>query len=134
MTNTNTERNSTTNKMRWSARGISTAWLAVTLIWVIGGYLTEIKRGYAEFSFAHGGEILFLVLVGILIILLGWWREIVGGIILIISASGFLVAFLIAAEFSLSVLLKGLLICIPFVLSGLLYLLCWRQMKKQDII
>ena len=133
MNDVNKKMSSKTNQIRWSARGISTAWLVVTLIWIIGRYLAEIKRGYTELSFADGGEILILTLVGILIVLLGWWREIVGGTILIISASGFLLVFLITARFSLTVVLKGLIICLPFLFSGLLYLLCWRRMRKKDI-
>ncbi len=133
MNNKNKKNHLTTNQILWLARGISTVWLVVTLIWIIGRYSTEIKRGYAEFNFADGGEILFLALVGILTILLGWWREFIGGTILIISASGFLVAFLVATKFSLSVLLKGPAICIPFQLSGLLHLHCWKREKVQKM-
>lgn len=129
MNNKSKKNTLTTNQLRWWARGISTIWLVVTTIWIVGGFSTEVKRGYSELSFADGGEILLLVLAGILVILLGWWREIIGGTILIISSLGFLVAFLTATKFSQSVLLKGLLICVPFLLSGLLYLIAWRRMR-----
>lgn len=132
--NTNKKKLSTTNKLRWFARSLSVYGAAAALIWVIGGFLTEVERGNAEINFGDVGKILIFVLVGILIVLLGFWREIIWGIILTVSGLGFFTAFLIAGGFNLNFLLKGLFICIPILLSGLLYLICWRRMRKQGIL
>ena len=59
---------------------------------------------------------------------IGWWRENIGGTILVIAGLGMLLAIFILLpphDYLLS-----LIFCLPFLLSGILYLKYWKQSKS----
>jgi hypothetical protein len=74
---------------------------------------------------------LLVTLVGVII---AWWREAIGGLILTIVGTVALVMFMLTnkPEDYWITLVTG----VPFLVSGILYLKCWRRIKSktsQDI-
>jgi hypothetical protein len=114
------------NNMRWTARIIG---LIIGLIW-----LSQVP-GILEFSNIPlplwiQAALLITPMVGVLI---AWRWEAIGGAILIIGAILFVtlpnIAFAAAGR-EIKFGLSGVLILLPILVAGILFLICWRRSKS----
>jgi len=114
--------------MRYLARIISTLLAAFLLLFAIGEGINSWSRGGGmEFDYEHIKMTVYFALIAVGTIL-GWWRDIFGGVILT----------LVGIVFSLTVLIEMeshdywiiLIFGMPFLVCGALFLLSWRRQKK----
>jgi hypothetical protein len=111
--------------IRWLARGIG-AFFAVAYVYL------GITTGPASPSLEEVAVVLSLLL-GVLI---AWWREGLGGLILLLTSvvlfliMGFVVV--VDSPGQRSTLL--LLFVIPYLVPGLLFLMCWLRSKKPGML
>jgi hypothetical protein len=114
-----------TKWIRWLARGIGTV-MAVTYLYL------GITTGPSLPSIEEIAVVLTLVL-GVLI---AWRREGLGGLILTIAAvvSFLIMVFVTVPEYpdQRSTLLQ--LFVLPYLLPGILFLICWWRSRKSGII
>ncbi len=107
--------------VRWLARGTGSFFAASFL------YL-GITTGPSPPSLAEAGVVLVLLL-GVLI---AWWREGLGGLILVLAAvvSFLIFGFVIVAEFPDQRSNLLLLFVVPYLVPGILFLICWLRARK----
>jgi len=111
------------------ARSISSVVAGFILFFAVGqwiGYLLDgtLTQGW-RLSTTGMAVYCLLIAVGSGI---GWWRENIGGTILIIAGLGMLLAifiFLAPIDYLVSIIF-----CLPFLLSGILYLIYWKRSKS----
>ncbi len=119
-------------RTRWAARIIGLIFIAFFLLMLIGETITSIQAEGFEFEVES-----LLVVVPLLIALAGyiisWWRERVGGSLLILVSIVFGILPPIAAQpsWSTSEALQGWLILgLPFLVAGVLFLISsWLSRK-----
>jgi len=113
------------------ARGISTFFISFFLLVVIG-YATD-TTSYQAPSHTHDGLVLrAFLLVTLVSVIIAWWREGIGGLMLTIVGLAAIVVFMLTnkPEAYWITLVTGA----PFLVSGILYLKCWRRIKKPKIL
>ena len=122
MTNVNHTDERTTKRIRRAARGIGAFVAAYCLLMVIGYGFVEREPLTGE-----GAIMAMLITVSVLGIFIGWRREKVGGIILVICAAAFSTFALFAAgrNHVFAMLVSGG----PFLLIGVLFLLAWKRSR-----
>ena len=114
--------------MRNVARVISSVVAGIILLFTVGQWIVELFAG----GLTHGWRLsstgmavyCLLIAVGSGI---GWWRENIGGTILLIAGLGMLSAILIFEaphDYGIS-----LIFSLPFLLSGILYIMYWKKSK-----
>ena len=111
------------------ARVISSVVAGFILLFAVGQWIVELSAGRLtqgwRLSTIGMAVYCLLIAVGTGI---GWWRENIGGTILIIAGLGMLLAiFLFVAP---HFYLVSLIFCLPFLLSGFLYLKYWKRSKS----
>ena len=112
------------------ARGISTFFISFWVLLVIG-YATSVTS-YKAPSHTHDGMVLrAFLLVTLVSVIIAWWREGIGGLMLTIVGLAAIVVFMLTnkPEAYWITLVTGA----PFLVSGILYLKCWRRIKKPKI-
>jgi hypothetical protein len=110
--------------LRWLARGIGST---VTGLWLFIGVLHGI--GDSEQWTWESTIITVLVAALALGVLIGWWREAIGGGVLVVVAMAFSAFAWVTAGHN-----KGFAILIsggPFLVAGILLLMSWRRTGKQ---
>ncbi len=110
------------------ARGISSVVAGFILLFVVGQWIQELSAGrlMQEWRLSTTGMAVYIILIA-LGSSLGWWRENIGGTILVIAGIGMLSAifiFLAPHDYWIS-----LIFSLPFLLSGILYLMYWKRYK-----
>ena len=110
------------------ARGISSVVAGFILLFAVGQWISELSAGRLtqDWRLSTTGMVVYIILIA-LGGSLGWWRENFGGTILVIAGLGMLSAifiFLPPHDYWLS-----LIFCLPFLLSGILYLMYWKRSK-----
>ena len=110
------------------ARGISSVVAGFILLFAVGQWISELSAGRLtqDWRLSTTGMVAYIILIA-LGGSLGWWRENIGGTILVIAGLGMLSAifiFLPPHDYWLS-----LIFCLPFLLSGILYLMYWKRSK-----
>ena len=77
--------------------------------------------------------VVFVMVIGVLI---AWWREGLGGLILVLAAvvSFLIIGFVVAAEYSDQRPTLLLLFVVPYLLPGVLFLICWLRSRKPGIL
>ena len=115
--------------MRNVARVISSVVAAFILLFAVGQWISEFFAGGSgqDWRLSTTGMAVYCLLIAVGSGI-GWWRENIGGTILIIAGLGMLLAiFLFVAP---HFYLVSLIFCLPFLLSGILYLIYWKQSKS----
>jgi len=111
------------------ARGISSVVAGFILLFAVGQWIGELSAGRLtqEWRLSTTGMAVYCLLIAVGSGL-GWWRENIGGTILIIAGLGMLLAifiFLAPQDYWMS-----LIFSLPFLLSGILYLIYWKRSKS----
>ena len=110
------------------ARVISSLVGGFILLFTVGQWISELSAGrlFQGWRLSTIGMAVYIILIA-LGVSLGWWRENIGGTILIIAGLGMLLAmFIFLAPLDY---LNSLIFCLPFLLSGILYLMYWKRSK-----
>ncbi len=115
--------------MRNVARVISSVVAGFILLIAVGEWIEELSAGRLtqEWRLSTTGMAVYCLLIAVGSGI-GWWRENIGGTILIIAGLGMLLAifiFLPPHDYWVS-----LIFCLPFLLSGILYLIYWKRSKS----
>ena len=115
--------------MRNVARIISSIVAGFILLIAVGEWIEELSAGRLteEWMLSTTGMAVYCLLIAVGSGI-GWWRENIGGTILIIAGLGMLLAifiFLPPHDYWVS-----LIFCLPFLLSGILYLIYWKRSKS----
>lgn len=115
--------------MRNVARVISSVVAGFILLIAVGEWIEELSAGRLtqEWRLSTTGMAVYFLLIAVGSGI-GWWRENIGGTILIIAGLGMLLAifiFLPPHDYWVS-----LIFCLPFLLSGILYLIYWKRSKS----
>ena len=110
------------------ARVISSVVAGFILLFAVGQWISELSAGRLtqDWRLSTTGMVVYIILIA-LGGSLGWWRENIGGTILVIAGLGMLSAIFIVLpphDYWLS-----LIFCLPFLLSGILYLMYWKRSK-----
>jgi hypothetical protein len=124
-----TTRNYESKAIRNVARVISSVVAAFILLFAVGQWISEFSAGGSgqDWRLSTTGMAVYCLLIAVGSGI-GWWRENVGGTILIIAGLGMLLAifiFLAPHEYLVSVIFG-----LPFLLSGFLYLVYWKRSKS----
>jgi len=111
------------------ARGISSVVAGFILLFAVGQWIQELSAGrlMQGWRLSTTGMAVYCLLIAVGSGL-GWWRENIGGTILIIAGLGMLLAifiFLAPKDY-----LMSLIFSLPFLLSGILYLKYWKRSKS----
>ena len=111
------------------ARVISSLVAGFILLFAVGQWISELSAGRLtqDWRLSTTGMVVYIILIA-LGGSLGWWRENIGGTILVIAGLGMLSAifiFLPPHDYWVS-----LIFCLPFLLSGILYLMYWKRSKR----
>ncbi len=115
--------------MRNVARVISSVVAGFILLFAVGQWIQELSAGRLtqEWRLSTTGMAVYCLLIAVGSGI-GWWRENIGGTILVIAGLGMLLAiFIFLAPHDY---LVSLIFCLPFLLSGILYLIYWKQSKS----
>jgi len=124
MTDTRQAKDRSAKWLRWSARAVGS---------VVSGYWLFIALAYAV-SGREPFTVESLIMMGLIIastvgILIAWWQERIGGIVLLVVAVAHSTFALISSGHNrvFAVLISGG----PFLLTGLLFLASWRKGSSQ---
>ncbi len=114
--------------MRNVARVISSVVAGFILLFAVGQWIEELSAGRLtqEWRLSTTGMAVYCLLIAVGSGI-GWWRENIGGTILVIAGLGMLSAifiFLAPDDYWVS-----LIFSLPFLLSGILYLIYWKRSK-----
>ena len=109
------------------ARGISTFFISIWVLLAIGN-ATDTTSYQAP---SHTNERIVIwafLLVTLVSVIIAWWREGIGGLMLTIVGLAAIVVFMLTnkPEAYWITLVSGA----PFLVSGMLYLKCWRRIKR----
>jgi len=110
------------------ARGISSVVAGLILLFAVGQWIQGLSAGtlLQGWRLSTTGMAVYCLLIAVGSGI-GWWRENIGGTILIIAGLGMLLAmFIFLAPLDY---LNSLIFCFPFLLSGILYLMYWKRSK-----
>ncbi|MCJ7579057.1 MAG: hypothetical protein MUP98_00815 [Candidatus Aminicenantes bacterium] len=113
------------------ARSISSVVAGFILLFAVGQWIGELSAGRLTqgWRLSTTGMAVYIILIT-LGSSLGWWRENIGGTILVIAGLGMLSAifiFLPPHDYWFS-----LIFSLPFLLSGILYLIYWKRSKPSE--
>ena len=114
--------------MQWSARVISTV---VALFLALMGFGQALEEG--DFSSTNpegykGLVIVAFILAYLVAVVIAWFRERTGGALLLVLGLVAIIAFMVAEgpqDYWVTLIIGA-----PFVLSGILYLMCWKRIQK----
>lgn len=112
------------------ARGISTFFISFWVLLVIS-YSTSATSQLVP-SHTHERMVLgAFLLVTLVSVIIAWWREGIGGLMLTIVGLAAIVVFMLTNKPGAYWL--TLVTGAPFLVSGILYLKCWRRIRKSKI-
>lgn len=108
------------NAIRWIARILSAL---AALYWLLAGILTAIFAN--EPWIPESNVVAVMIVCGVLLTLLAWWKEGIGGVALILFGLAFSTFAYISSGHSawFAVLVTG----VPFIIAGMLFLVRWQK-------
>ena len=111
------------------ARVISSVVAGIILLFAVGTWIEELFAGGLthEWGLSSTGMAAYCLLIAVGSVI-GWWRENIGGTILLIVGLGMLLAILIFLP--LHDYWVSLIFSLPFLLSGILYIMYWKESKS----
>lgn len=111
--------------LRWMARGIGT--LAAGF-WLLAGTAAGIA-GSDPFSI-EAAVLTALIITSSVVVALAWWRERIGGALVLACGAGYSVFAYIASGHNraLAVLITG----VPLLIAGGLFLASWRMSRRAE--
>lgn len=126
MANINYPGDRATKWMRWIARGIGSLAGTFWLLALITSAIAEAISGHSPWSL-EGAVLAGLVITAALGVLIAWWREGIGGTIVVIGgvALSTFAYFTAGHNKGLAVLVSG----VPFLVSGIMFLASWRRSR-----
>lgn len=119
-----------TKVMRNIARIVSTLFAALIVLSVIASTVHQVtERRTVSFSYESLGMAAFTLLIALGTVA-GWWKDSAAGVLLTLVGAGFsLFVFVwMPSHDYFIILIFGL----PFLLAGLLFLICWRRSKSES--
>lgn len=120
------ERNTAARWARWVARGIGT--LAAGF-WLLAGSAAGIA-GSDPWS-TEAAVLTVLIISSAVAVALAWWRERIGGALVLVCGAGHSLFAYIAAGHNraLAVLITG----VPLLIAGALFLASWRMSRRAEV-
>lgn len=114
--------------LRNVARVISTAMAGFILLFGVGYLIEDLTSGrlMQEWTLERIGMNVYFLLI-LLGTCFAWWREVIGGTILTIT--GFIMLSVLLLTLDLHDYWITLIYGLPFILSGILFLIYWRRTK-----
>ena len=114
--------------LRNIARVISSLVAGLILLFAVGQWIQAMSDGtlFHDWRLSSTGMVVYCLLIA-LGSGIGWWRENMGGTILVIAGLGMLSAIII---FNPQDYWVTLIFSLPFLLSGILYIIYWKQSKS----
>lgn len=109
--------------LRWLARGIGSPFAAFYVFMGLGSAISAISD--REPVTAEGVMVVVLFSAGVIGVLIAWWRERIGGLLLVVDAIVLAVFVYVTAGHNR--LAAALLIPCPLLVSGILFLMSWRR-------
>jgi len=118
----------TTRLIQWIARGISTLFIVFILLMGIGSAIWGSQNRIAPWPTLEDLVIIVFLLAMLVSVILAWRREGIGGFMLtIVGLVAIVVIMLINKPEDYWV---ALAIGVPFLVSGILYIICWKRIIK----
>lgn len=109
--------------LRWLARGIGTPYAAFLVIMGLGTAIAAISD--REPVTGEGVMVAVLFSGGVIGVLIAWWRERIGGLVLVVDA--IVLAVFVYVTAGSNRVAAALLIPCPLLISGILFLMSWRR-------
>jgi hypothetical protein len=128
MTKIRIKTDSTAWIMQWAARVISTV---LVLFLAMMGFGQALDEGDFDFSGPEsymGLVIVAYVFVYLVAVVIAWFRERTGGMLLVVLGSIAIIFFMLTEK--PEDYWVTLIIGAPFVISGIFYLMCWKRIQK----
>ncbi|MBU4314042.1 MAG: hypothetical protein KJ821_04535 [Actinobacteria bacterium] len=124
MDNISNSSDRTAKRIRWAARVIGITAGAFWVISLIASSIAEFGTPVPIEGFILAG----LVAINVIGIITAWWKEKIGGIIIVTAAASLCTFSYIEAGHNkiLALLISGF----PFLISGILFLISWWRSKK----
>ena len=119
--------------LRNVARVVSSVVAGFIVIFAVGQWISTLAAGglVQGWRLSTTGMALYCLLIAVGSVI-GWWRENTGGTILIIAGLGMLLAtFIFMPPHDYWV---PLIFSLPFLLSGVLYLIYWKRSKSTKVL
>ena len=116
--------------MRNYARGISTFFISFLVLLAISYAIDTIS--YQALTLTNERMVLWaFLLVTLVSVIIAWWREGIGGLMLTIVGLAAIVVIMVTNKPKAYWIM--LVFGAPFLVSGILYIKCWRRIKKSKI-
>jgi hypothetical protein len=115
--------------MRWIARVISTLVMAFIVLMVIGSAFTGKEHRRAPWPTLEDIIMTMFFLVMLTGVVIAWFREGIGGTILTIA--GLMATALLFLRMTPDDYWVIMIFGMPFLFSGILFLVCWRRSRQK---
>ena len=129
MTNKRRKNDLATLIMRWIARVISTLVMAFIILMVIGSVFTGKEHRRAPWPTLEDIIMTIFFLVMLTGVVIAWFREGTGGTIL--TVAGLVATALLLIRMTPDDYWIIMIFGVPFLFSGILFLVCWRRSSQK---
>ncbi|MFC2157859.1 hypothetical protein ACFLT9_08485 [Acidobacteriota bacterium] len=127
MTKIKKEKNRKAWILQFWARLIGTTFIGFTLLMAVGSLFSK-SEGMESSAATEGLVITFFLLFALAGIVIAWFREWIGGLVLTIVGMAGMIIFLVTyppVDYWVA-----LILCVPLLFSGILFLICGSKLRK----